>query len=232
VAGALLEHLGVVVGGQQRLALAEVRHREPADEVGQPCEREPFELGVLVQEVVHVPGLVADHEVVGLLLHDVVEDHEVVDEDLVHVADRLEDVQVVLTGLSLDVGRLAREPRRCGVHPFSRLLEDAGDRMLGEPVDLYVGVQRPKVLGDRQVPPGVPETDRRGEVEHPPRPDRRPGPRRAHGPVSRPTGRAAIATGLRPWPGRPRPGRGRRRWSARGPRCPSRRSAPPGRRTR
>ena len=63
-AGPLLEHLGVVVGGQGRLGVAAVGHREPADEVGHPREGEPLELGVLVQEVVDVPGLVADDEVV------------------------------------------------------------------------------------------------------------------------------------------------------------------------
>ena len=60
----VLDHLGVVVGGQERLALAARRHRQPADEVGHPGERRPLELRVLVQEVVDVPRLVADHEVV------------------------------------------------------------------------------------------------------------------------------------------------------------------------
>ena len=42
VARDLLDHLGVVVGGEQRLALAAVRHRQPADEVGQPRRRRPI----------------------------------------------------------------------------------------------------------------------------------------------------------------------------------------------
>ena len=36
IARDVLDHLGVVVGGQERLALAAVGHRQPADEVGQP----------------------------------------------------------------------------------------------------------------------------------------------------------------------------------------------------
>ena len=37
VAVDVLDHLGVVVGGQKRLTLAAVGHRQPADEVGQPA---------------------------------------------------------------------------------------------------------------------------------------------------------------------------------------------------
>ena len=111
-AGPLLDHLGVVVGRQRGLGAPPSGIGSQPDEVGHPREREPLQLRVLVQEVVDVPGLVADHEVVVLVLDDVVEHHEVVDEDLVHPADRLEGVQVVLGALVLDVGRLVGEPRR------------------------------------------------------------------------------------------------------------------------
>ena len=90
--------------------LAAVGHRQPPHEVGHPGEGEPLELGVLVEEVVDVPGLVADDEVVGLLLDDVEEHHEVGDEDLVHPPDRLEGVQIVLGALVLHVGRLVGQP--------------------------------------------------------------------------------------------------------------------------
>jgi hypothetical protein len=86
----VLDHLGVVVGGQVRLALAPVEHGQPAHEVGHPHVRGPLLLGVLVQEVVELPGLVPDPQVVGLLPDDVVEDHEVGHQDLVHPPDRLE----------------------------------------------------------------------------------------------------------------------------------------------
>ena len=138
-AGPLLQHLGVVVGGQQGLALAQVGHRQPADEVGQPREREPLQLGVLVQEVVDVPRLVADHQVVRRLLDDVVEDHEVVDQDLVHLPD----------APGRRAGRARRTRPRCGRTrwPARRdagwirlagILQHPGDRVLGEPVDLQV----------------------------------------------------------------------------------------------
>ena len=110
----------VVVGRQERLALAAVGHRQPAHEVGHPGEGRPLELRVLVEVVVDVPRLVADDEVVFAILDDVVEDHEVGHEDLVHPADRLEGVQVVACRLGGDVGRLAREPGARRVDPLAR----------------------------------------------------------------------------------------------------------------
>jgi len=99
----LLDHLGVVVGGQEGLALAAVGERQPADEVGQPHVRRALLLGVLMQVVVDLPPLVGDPQVVVLLAHDVVEHHEVRHQDLVHPAYRLEAVQVVLGRLRFDV---------------------------------------------------------------------------------------------------------------------------------
>ena len=136
----VLDHLGVVVGGQERLALAAGRHRQPADEIGHPGERGPLELRVLVEEVVDVPRLVADDEVVLAALDRVVEDHEVGDEDLVHPADRLERVEVVLGRLGRDVRRFRGELRAQRVDPLAARLEHGGDRVLGEPVDLEVRV--------------------------------------------------------------------------------------------
>ncbi len=56
----LLEHQRVEVGGEERLALAALGQRQPADEVGEEDERRALVLRVLVQEVVDVPRLVAD----------------------------------------------------------------------------------------------------------------------------------------------------------------------------
>ena len=44
-------------------------------------------------------------------------------------------------------------------------LEHARDRVLREPVDLEVGVQRAQLARDRDVAPGVAEADRRGDVQ-------------------------------------------------------------------
>src|SRR4029453_12350500 len=109
-AGDVLDHLGVVVGGHEGLAVPPVGHGQPADEVGEPGVGGPLLLGVLVQEVAQLPGLVPDPPVVRLLADDVVEDHEVGDQDLVHPPDRLEGVQAVLGRLPLDVGRLVGQP--------------------------------------------------------------------------------------------------------------------------
>ena len=89
--------------GEEGFVLAAVGHREPADEVGQPDVGGRLLLGVLVEVVVELPRLVPDPEVVLLVPHEVVEDHEVGAEDLVHPAPRLEAVQVVLGRLRLDV---------------------------------------------------------------------------------------------------------------------------------
>ena len=108
----VLDHLGVVVRGQVRLALAAVGHRQPADEVRQPHVGGGLELRVLVQVVVELPRLVADPEVVRLVADDVVEDHEVREQDLVHPADRLEAVQVVAGRLGLRCGATRSRARR------------------------------------------------------------------------------------------------------------------------
>ncbi len=167
VPGPLLDHLGVVVGGDLGFARATVGHREPAHEVGHPRELEVLALGVLVEEVVDVPRLVADHHVVVLVADDVVEHHEVVDQHLVHLPDGLERVQVVLAGLLLHVGGLAGEERRRGVDALTPFLQHPGDRVLGEPVDLQVGVELAELVGDRRVPQRMAEPDRRGDVERP-----------------------------------------------------------------
>ena len=165
VARDVLDHLGVVVGGQVGLVLAAVGHRQPADEVGQPGVAGALLARVLVQVVVELPGLVADPQVVALLARDVVEDHEVVDQDLVHPAPRLEAVQVVLGRLGLDVLRLVRQVLAAGVDALALALEHARDRVLGEPVDLEPVDELAQLARDRDVALGVAEADRRRDVE-------------------------------------------------------------------
>ena len=157
----VLEHLGVVVGGEGRLALAAFGHRQPADEVGQPNERGGLALGVLVQEVVDFPRLVADPEVVLLLAHHVVEDHEVRKQDLVHAPQRLEHVQLVAGRLGPDVRALAGQGCARRMDPLAVRLEHLGDRVLGEPVDLEIRTDPAELGGDRDVTARVSETDRR-----------------------------------------------------------------------
>ena len=118
-----------------------------------------------MQVVVELPRFVADPQVVWVLAHDVVEDHEVRQQDLVHPPPRLEAVQVVLRGLGLDVVRLVRKLCARRVDPLSARLEDRGDGMLRKPVDLEIRVQLPQLVGDRDVPSRMAEADRRRDVE-------------------------------------------------------------------
>ena len=81
----VLDDLGVVVGAQidlTRVALG--IDRQESRDVGQERVRRDLAFGILVQEVVDVPRLVAHPQVVRRLAHDVVEEHVVRAEDLVH----------------------------------------------------------------------------------------------------------------------------------------------------
>ena len=137
----VLDHLQVVVGSQVRLVLAAVGHREQAHEVGEPGVRASLQLGVLVPVVVDVPRLVADDEVVAAVLDDLLEHHEVGDQDLVHASEGLEAVEVVAGRLRGDVGRLGGEPLACRVDRLTIRLQHRGDGMLGQPLDLDLGAE-------------------------------------------------------------------------------------------
>ena len=173
----LLDHLGVVVRGQVRLAVAAIGHRQPADEVRHPREGRPLELRVLVEVVVDIPSLVADDEVVFAFLDRVVEDHEVVDQDLVHPADSLKRVELVLGRFGGDVTGFGGELRAQRMDPLAVRLQDPRDRVLGEPVDLEVRLERSQLGSDRDVALGVAQPDGRGDVQRatPPREAARPG---------------------------------------------------------
>ena len=93
----MLDHLGVVVRAELDLAGVALRvDRQEADHIREERVRRDLALGVLVQEVVDLPRLVTDPQVVRRLAHDVVEEHVVGAEDLVHPAERVERVQVVV----------------------------------------------------------------------------------------------------------------------------------------
>ena len=111
----MLDHFRIVVGRQHRFTFAAIRHWNVADEVGQPGKPGFLQLGVFVPVVIDVPGFIGDHEIVGGFFHRILEDHEILDEDLVHIAKRLEAVQFVFAAFELDMPRLARQPRTQGV---------------------------------------------------------------------------------------------------------------------
>jgi len=110
--------------------------------------------------VVELPRLVADQQVVVLVPDHVVEDVEVGEQDLVHAPEGLEAVQVVLGGLALEVLTFVGEQPRRRVHVLPRIVEDPGDGVLGQPVDLQVGVTLAQPSCDGDVALSVPEPDR------------------------------------------------------------------------
>jgi len=107
----MLDHLRIIVRRQKRLMLAAGWHRDVTDKVGQPGKLRLLQFGVLMPVMVDVPGLVRDHEVIGALLDGVLEDHEILDQHLIHAADRLKAVQFMLAAFELDMPRFAGKPR-------------------------------------------------------------------------------------------------------------------------
>src|SRR5262245_29075629 len=61
--------------------------------------------------------------------------------------------------------RLVGELRARGVDALVLLREHARDRVLGEPVDLELGLEAAQLAGNRDIAPGVPEADRGADVE-------------------------------------------------------------------
>ena len=163
----MADHLGVVVGRQKGLALAAVRHRHEADEVGEPRQLGLLQFGVLVPVLVDVPGFVGDHQVVAALVDGILEDHEVGDQHLVHAAQRLEAVQVVLARFQLDVPRLAGQQRAQRMDALAAGRQQARHRVLRQPVDLEVGMELAQLARDGDIAAPVAEADRRGEIECP-----------------------------------------------------------------
>ena len=156
----MLDHLGVVIGGEVLLVTATRRHGEEPDEVGHPDMVTPLELRVLVPEMIDVPRLIPQGQVVQALFHDLLEDHEVGHQDLVHAAQCLEAMQIMTGCLGGDVGRFTGQPLTGGVNGLPFGFEDTGHRVLREPIDLQIRTQLLQLLGDGDVPPGVTQPDR------------------------------------------------------------------------
>ena len=71
--------------------------------------------------------------------------------------------------LSMCLDSLTRNARR-RMDALAGVGQHPGHRVLGQPVDLEVGVQLAQLLGDGDVAPGVAEADRRRDEERPPPP--------------------------------------------------------------
>ena len=164
IARDVLDHLGVVVGRQERLALAAVGHRQPADEVGEPGVRGPLELRVLVQVVVELPCLVADPEVVVRV--------GTTSWKTMKLAIRISSIRRQAwkqwRSCSADSDSMwpTRWPARrsAGWTRSPSGLEDRRDGVLCEPVDLEVGIELAQ-LAAIATSRGMAEADRRGDVE-------------------------------------------------------------------
>ena len=155
----MLDHLGVVIAGQERLAPAARRHRQIADEIAHPDIGRGLQLRVLVQEVIDLPTLVGDPEVETLLPDEVVEDHEVGTQDLVQAAQHLERVELVLAALGVHVLGLGRQIGAGRVDDLAARLEQRRERRLGEPLDPQAGNLPAQLAGDGDVPPGMAQPD-------------------------------------------------------------------------
>ena len=142
-----------------------VAHRQHADEVGEERVGRPLELGVLVQEVVEVPALVPDPQVVALPLDHVGEGHEVGRHDLVHVPERVLGVELVVAGPALEVTALVVKQTARGVQPRAPRLDGAIGRARGQEIDGGAGVDRLQLAGDGEVALDVAEADRARQPE-------------------------------------------------------------------
>ena len=120
---------------------------------------------MLVPVVVDVPGLVGDHEIVAARIDGILEDHEVGDQHLVHAADGLEAVQIVLARFQLDMPRLAGQPRAQRMDALAAGFQQPRHRILRQPVDLQVGMQLAQFPRDGDVAPPMAEADGRGEIK-------------------------------------------------------------------
>src|SRR6516165_5174532 len=115
--------------------------------------------------VVQLPGLIPAPQIVRLVVHHIMEEHVVRDEDLVHAPPGLETVEVVLGGFALDVAGFICQVHTGWVDALAAGLEYLGDGVLYQPVDLEVGMQAAQLAGDGDVALGMPESDGRGNVE-------------------------------------------------------------------
>ena len=66
---------------------------------------------------------------------------------------------------ALDVARLVRKAATGWMNVLAARFENGRHRMLGEPVDLEVGMELAQLVGDGDIALRVPEPDRRRDVE-------------------------------------------------------------------
>jgi hypothetical protein len=135
----MLDHLGVVVTRQKRLTLATGRHRQEADEIGKPGKRRLLQLRMFVPVVIDVPGFIGNDQIVVTLFDCILKDHEVRDQHLVHSAQRLEGVKIMLTRFQFDVPGLACKPGAERMDTLAIRIKQTRHGILCQPIDLQSG---------------------------------------------------------------------------------------------
>src|ERR1700722_8311699 len=163
----MFDHLGIVIAGQESLVFAARGHWKEADEIGEPCKRRFLQLGMLVPIMVNVPSFVSDNEVIRTSIDCILEDHEIMNEHLIHSADRLERVKIMLARFKLDVPGLPRQPGAERVNFFGVRLKQTGHRILSQPFDLQIRMQLSQFPGDRDVSAAMTQTNGRRQIERP-----------------------------------------------------------------
>ncbi len=120
---------------------------------------------MLVPEMIDVPRLVGNDKVVVAVLDQFLEHHEIGNQDFVHAAQRLEDLEIVLAAFGLDMAGLIGQQIAGRMNALAGFFQEGGDRVLGQPVDLEVRMKAAQLARDRHVAARMAEADGRGEIE-------------------------------------------------------------------
>ncbi len=86
-----------------RFASAAFGHGQVADEIGEPGERAALELGMFVPEMIDIPGFIGDDEIIISVFDQLLKHHEIGDQYLVHAAQCLKDLKIVLAAFAFDM---------------------------------------------------------------------------------------------------------------------------------
>jgi hypothetical protein len=86
-------------------------------------------------------------------------------QDLIHPPDRLEAVQIMLCRFAFNMAGFVGQEPACWMNVFITGLQDCGNRMLGEPIDLKIRMELAQLVGDGDVTLGVAQSNGGGDVE-------------------------------------------------------------------
>ena len=136
-----------------------IRHGNETDKVSEPGQLGLLQLRMLMPEMIHIPGFISDHQIVFLLFQNLLEDHEIGDQDFIHISDRLESIQIMFAGLRLNMVGFVGQQGRGGMQGFVRGIQKPGHRILGQPIHLNIGMAFSQLLRNGQIPSGMTKSD-------------------------------------------------------------------------